>query len=89
MAVGVSSCVLAVRAIHDGDVSAHVAPKCEEGVLTAFDPADDLGPRPLAVGVPEVRDALVGVVAGVLRDAGDLNVSHVSLLPLEATTIRG
>ena len=81
--------VLAAGAIHDADVGARVAHQRVEGVLTAFDPADDVSAGPLALGVSEVRDALVGVVAGVLRDAGDLNVGRGSLPSLRATTIRG
>jgi hypothetical protein len=65
LAIGVGPDVLAVGAIHDGDVGARVVRERVESVLTAFDLADDVSAGPLALGVPEVRDALVGVVAGV------------------------
>ena len=40
-------------------------------------------------GIPEMRDALVGVVAGDLCDAGDLNVGHDSLPSFRAAGSRG
>ena len=45
-----------------------------ESVGLGFDGVDDLFARPVPAGTAQVGDAFMGVFAGLLVDAGDLNV---------------
>lgn len=78
LTVRIGAEILAVRAIYDANIATVSSNPGVEGVGLGFDGIDDLLARPAPAGTAQVGDAFVGVVAGLLIDAGDLNVCHMS-----------
>jgi hypothetical protein len=64
------------RSIDDANVAAIARNLRVKGIGLGFDGVDDLLARPAPAGTAQVGDAFVGVVAGLLVNAGNLDVGH-------------